>query len=44
MTRVNDGDINEVLVTEFWPGAKWNGKEWRCADISGREPKNKGSF
>jgi hypothetical protein len=44
MTENNDGDINEGLVARYWPEATWDGREWRCANIGGDKPRNKGSF
>jgi hypothetical protein len=40
----NDAGIIDVLVEEYFPGAKDDGKMWHCADISGRAPRNEGSF
>jgi Family of unknown function (DUF5906) len=39
-----DGGVLEAIVNEYFPGAVETDKEWRCADISGREPTNQGSF
>jgi hypothetical protein len=44
LTENNDSDINDGLVAQYWPEAKWDGREWRCANIGGDKPRNKGSF
>ena len=44
MLKSGDGDILEALVSEYFEGAVETDKEWRCADLTGREPTNQGSF
>src|SRR6202011_3951130 len=40
----NDAGIIDVLVERYFPDARDTGKEWKCADLTGRAPKNEGSF
>jgi hypothetical protein len=44
LTENNDGDICDGLVAKYWPEAKWDGREWRCANIGGDKRRNRGSF
>jgi len=40
----DDRSIKEFLVSEYFSGARESEKEWRCGDISGREPSGQGSL
>jgi hypothetical protein len=40
----DDFGIKELLIDQYFPGAKDTETEWRCGDISGREPTGQGSL
>lgn len=42
--KTGDGGVLEAIVNEYFPGAVETDKEWRCANITGREPSGQGSF
>ena len=47
MVEAKDGGIVKALVEEYFPGAVWkdeDGGRWHCANLTGSEPTNRGSF